>query len=137
MKDKLEAGMYVRTNDGYIGKLIGIREDNVYSHIYEFDNDIWDTSYADSYYDSTELFEDEMHNLTIKPSFDIMDIIQEGDFVNGQLVKQVGYNHLDEFVIKVQGVFETEFYIQPNEIKSILTKELYEVNSYEFYRKGE
>lgn len=96
MKDKLEIGMYVRTNDGFIAKLIKKEEDYYYTgfsmteynkrlkgYTYKFDDQIWDSRLTDGYYDDCELGEEDIEELTIEPSFDILDLVREGDYVNG------------------------------------------------------
>lgn len=142
MKDKLEVGMYVRTNDGYIAKLIKKNETWKYefdgSVIYEFDSQIWDTDYADNYYDETELFESEIEDLTMEPSFNIMDLIRKGDYVNGHKVwgfmidneKSVKEGIDEKVGVIVEGELDYIEYLT-KDIKSILTKELYEEMEYQ------
>lgn len=63
----------------------------------------------------------------VKHSKNIIDLIQVGDYVNGRKVYQVGYNFQDDFVIKFSRSSYEDF-IYPNEIKEILTKEMYNQN---------
>ena len=57
-----------------------------------------------------------------KASYNIIDLIEVGDYVNGRKVYQVGYNFQDDFVLKMSESNYEDF-IYPNEIKSIVTKE--------------
>jgi len=56
------------------------------------------------------------------PSFNIVDLIEEGDYVNGRKVYQVGYNFQDDFVLKMSKSNYDDF-IYSNEIETIVTKE--------------
>jgi hypothetical protein len=49
--------------------------------------------------------------------------------VNGRKVYQVGYNFQDDFVLKMSESNYEDF-IHPSEIKSILTKEKFEKETY-------
>ena len=139
MKDKLEIGMYVRTNDGYIAKLIKKNETWKYefdgSVVYEFDSQIWDTDYADSYYDETELFESEIECLTIEPSFNIMDLIREGDLVTlkGEICKDEVYRVIGvgEDTIQLDCFQDGYMCVTADDIKQVLTKEQFMRECYE------
>lgn len=96
---KLEVGMYVRTKDGRIDKIEDIRNDFIY-----IENS--DYGYRKDYF---------------KASHNIIDLIEEGDYVNGWKVQE-----LDElWEYDIDGTCE-----QPINIKSIVTKEQFESMSY-------
>lgn len=93
MKDKLEIGMYVRTNEGFIAKLVEIKERHRYmdsepiKYDYIFDKQIWDSRCTDGYYDDCELAEEYLDNYIVgEPSFEIIDVIEQGDLVNDMFV---------------------------------------------------
>lgn len=153
MKDKLKVGMYVRTNDGYIGKLLKIEEDYEYSgfsmaeenkrfkcYKYVFDDQIWDTRLSDGWSDPEELLDDEIEDLTIEPSFDIMDMIREGDYVNGHPVRNI-YTINNKKALLLNRIekshYDYENFVYEKDIKTILTKELFESYTYHVFRKGE
>ena len=104
---KLEVGMYVRTKDGYISQY--------------------------KYYDTTnmgKLLCIPLSNRTfaniediVKASFDIIDILEVGDYVNGYYVEDV----LKTFVNVAVGsnYFQSPTIYEKN-IKSIVTKEQFE-----------
>ena len=106
---KLEIGMYVRTKNGKIDKIIGFDRalilflyDLVYGYIDE--NDI------------------------IKASHKIIDILEVGDYVNGYYVEDV----LKTFVnVAVGSNYFQSPTIYEKDIKSIVTKEMFESMKYE------
>ena len=122
---KLEVGQFVRFKDKrgieYIRKIIEIPEDNRYASLY-LDKE---ANYS--------------HGLSpknvIKASFNIIDLIKVGDYVNGSKVIKMENveNYLDLSSIKIEksdfiyGVYETIF---EKDIKSIVTKEQFEQMAY-------
>lgn len=92
---KLEVGMIARTNKGL---LIDI--------IHDFDSEL-------CAYKRDEI---------TKASFNLIDLIEVGDYVNGSKVSIIENNG------KALGVYED--YIYENEIKEVLTHEQYEANCY-------
>lgn len=110
----IEVGMYVRTIYG-IAKII------------EFSEAISKRGFwldANINTDNIEGYENycTVHDVVGDPSFDIIDLIEEGDYVNGRKVYQNGYNYCDELVLKMS-TSNYEDFIYPNEIKTIITKE--------------
>lgn len=101
---KLEEGMYVRTNEGKITKIIEIDKDG-------FER-------VDKCIDFTN------YNI-IKASYNIIDLIEEGDYVNGYKV---------EYTLKKLLGFEDgqdgDWYMSNENIKSIVTKEQFESIEY-------
>ena len=70
---KLEVGMYVRTNDGYINKIKNVNQYNVLV-------------------DGRDLFGEELNipnNEILKASHNIIDLIEVGDYVNGYYVSKI------------------------------------------------
>lgn len=114
---KLEVGMYVRTNSG-IRKLEIIDNDGTYKfddEIYNEDGDalIWldgDAGELDIY--------------ITKASHNIIDLIEVGDYVNGERVAVI-----EEGIVKT-GNEVCKTYIHNSWIKSIVTKEQFESMSY-------
>lgn len=107
MKDKLEKNMYVRTKWG-IAKIREISEEIIYV----------DTCFQPI--DETKCYKEDIIG---EPSFNPIDLIEEGDYVNGFRVvwvnlnnKTIGINsyYLDDVLIK-----------NKQDIKSIVTKEMY------------
>jgi len=97
---KLEVGMIARTNKGL---LIDI--------IHDFDSEL--CAYK----------RDEV----TKASFNLIDLIEVGDYVNGRLVVSIMYDAEDRILgIETLGCLDFE----NDEIKSILTHELFEANCY-------
>ena len=69
---KLEVGMYVKTEKGYIYKLSR----------YEEDNNRWISSEENDWYPVYE-------SLVTKASHNIIDLIEAGDYVNGVMVTEI------------------------------------------------
>lgn len=113
MKDKLEVGMYVRTDLGEIGKITSVASDDVLG------------TGEMTFYNS----EPYLKGNETKASFNIIDLIEVGDYVNGRKVYQVGYNFQDDYVLKMSESNYEDF-IFPNEIKSIVTKEIFSSMEY-------
>lgn len=112
---KLEAGMYVRTKEGIIGKYNVIKE---FENVPTF-NGFYETKETEREYIDDKPF----RNYDIKKaSFNLIDLIEVGDYVNGSKVSIIENNG------KALGVYED--YIYENDIKEILTKEQYEANCY-------
>lgn len=140
MKDKLEIGMYIRSNEGYIAKFIEKKQRPFYAgttqpHFdYIFDGAVWDTRGCDGDYDECELTEREIELLVKEPSYNIMDLIEVGDYVNDYKVIHKGFddNRNNQLFIDWN---ETEKSrggncITLEDIKIITTKERFEKESY-------
>ena len=119
MKDKLEVGKWCRTKEGTIFKIIGGNVDMWeididYSYLSKCENEDYN-SYA--YNKNNSLFEE----LVIKVSYNIIDLIEVGDYVNGFPVI-----HKENDILKCGLLVQ----FKENEIKSIVTKEQFESLSY-------
>ena len=112
---KIEEGMYVRTEKGEIKK--------VFQYNKQEDNLMWCTLNCHATIKSS----------IVKASYNIIDLIEAGDYVNGQLVyydeesECLGQNFVDA---------DSNYYFESitkggdYKIKTILTKEQYENNCY-------
>ena len=92
MKDKLEVGKWCRTKEGTIFKIIGGNVDMWeididYSYLSKCENEDYN-SYA--YNKNNSLFEE----LVIKVSYNIIDLIEENDYINGLRVEKNKYGEL-------------------------------------------
>ena len=124
---KLEVGMYVRTKSGLIAKYIGYEkdeEDNEYSK-YNFNGKIyWYYEYYNDYVyeeDFKEWFEESI----IKTSYNIIDLIEVGDYVNGYKVI-----HRTKSLLGFEDGQDGDWYLSNENIKSIVTKEQFESIKY-------
>ena len=81
---KLEVGMYVRTKLG-ISKLIGIKKyKDLKIYIFDkLDEDLWSDDIAD------EVWECELKKVIVKASYNIIDILEIGDYANGYYVSKI------------------------------------------------
>ena len=124
MKNKIEVAEYIRTKDGIIGKVLedeDIVEDEVYI----------DTTFLNDYADETNFVKSE----DIKShSFNIIDLIEEGDYVNGNEIALEAPNP-DPLCDPIYGYFdrygELVGIIKNEDIKSIVTKEQFKAIEYE------
>lgn len=121
----IEPGMYVRTENGIV-KIMGF-------HVYN-ENEIAVTKNK------------KLNNILItpvigpsdiigEPSFDIFDVLKEGDYVNGHQIKAVYLDGVTKY-IKLDNAYENGEGIRTysEDIKTILTKEQYEMMCYEVER---
>ena len=128
---KIEEGMYVRTRNG-IAKILGKVNDpcNYYYKMLITDKFL-------KIHDDTEYINDLD---VIKASYNIIDLIEEGDYVNGYPVVDFDvtyFNGIDRReepkrigVIVEKKVGFSKTYFKNEDIKTILTKEQYENNCY-------
>lgn len=137
----MKVGDYVRTNQG-IAKYLGLGRDvlkhetnkNTYLHYYSqhlFDNYIFDVGHD---YGDT-LTNDEFNNIDklgkVKES--IIDLIEVGDFVNGDIViKSIPKDKRKKQIIIIDStsVEYGEVELKNEDIKTILTKEQYDFMKY-------
>lgn len=110
----IEVGEYVRTNKGRIGKAL-LREE-AYKGCRYIGERLEDTIIELDTYDNFRVNINSIKN----HSKNIIDLIEEGDYVNGSRVDELydGYVFVENSDYRVK------------EISSILTKELYEANCY-------
>lgn len=113
---KLEVGQFVRTKEGIIDKVINDYNGHCANPNCEYKH----ISCAKNYYDE---------DTVTKASYNIIDILEVGDYVNGRKVYQVGYNFQDDFVLKMSKSNYDDF-IYPNEIETIVTHEQMEQMEY-------
>lgn len=122
---ELKEGMYVRTKQGYIAKYL--REyttynmDGEYDSYYEFDDNI-----AEPCYGNTIPIECCSKNMFIKQSYNIIDLIEVGDYVNGVEVENIN----DEWITMSDTKVPILKSIANGLIKSIVTKEQFESMTY-------
>ena len=127
---KLEPNMYIRTHFG-IRKIKNIKKDNGYGKprvkVIELDR-ILDTIFKFNY----EFYTDEKVIKECKASYNLIDLIEVGDYVNGEKITRVIPQDIcgDE-VLDCQHIFVNDKEIFKHEINSIVTKELFENIKYE------
>lgn len=110
MSNEIEAGEYVKTKKGFIGKLINI-----------------DTKNEAYYLDCGKCVS--LVNI-IKHSKNIIDLIEEGDLINKHKVIKV-INGFAEGTVEIKLLNNIKIYRNHSEdIKTILTHEQYEQNCY-------
>lgn len=117
---ELKKGMYVRFKDNksiqYIGKLININE---------YREPCFKYAIEVNWYDDYIFIGNK--DIVGEPSFDIIDLIEVGDYVNGY---KVTYIDKDNQIIRVDGFGWGTNIIRKDNIKNIVTKEEFEARKY-------
>ena len=116
---KLEEGMYVRTKQGTIEKVIK-RYDTLSGCKVEVNEDFRFKHYEHNY---IKHIKNASHN--------IIDLIEEGDYVNGHLVLDTFWNVEEDYIILIENSTDNSTEILYNkDIKYIVTKEQFESMKY-------
>jgi hypothetical protein len=116
---KLEVGMYVRTQNGLISKIQGINEYSI-----ALKNTCCERL-RDKYF--TFPNEEKIYEIS-KSSFNLIDLIELGDYVNGRRVGAIGEG--DTKFIVFEDNARLEMTVEEN-IKSIVTHEQFKSMEYE------
>lgn len=120
---KLEVGMYVRTNEGIIAKILNIKDgyawcDNVLEKVPDEGYSFYENDYFNI---DNEVDLDKIK----KASYNIIDILEIGDYVNGcKVIKNTLKEGGNIVIVQGGNCFTNE------EIKSIITKEQFEQMAY-------
>ena len=114
---ELKEGMYVRTKHG-IRKIIEIDEDN---------NQYIDKTYVNDFRQEINCISDSC--IIGEPSFNIIDLIEEEDYVNDYYVTTGNQNVGSIYIAEINGLgLKRKLYNK--DIQSIVTKEQFEEISY-------
>ena len=117
---KLKPNMYARTKYGYIAKCIYIDEE--LESIYGFDSAIR-RSFGDEY---DFIYCEEQEKYIIKTSHNIIDLIEVGDYVNGERIdsiqdgKLLNSNSWDGWLVDIASCNEDVKSIVTNKIKNYI-----------------
>lgn len=117
----MKVGDYVRTKKGEIGKIIGYVDEptDYYFNCYVT---TLKTNFTDTYI--TE------YDNNIKSSPNIIDLIEVGDYVNGEKVIRL-FNPTFLSIGELPYVITDKSKYEPQEIENIVTKEQFEAMKYE------
>ena len=125
MKDKLSVGIFIRTPLG-IDKIIYLRIQDEYGCNFDtqLEHNLFFNNERDNISIDGECFEKE----EIKTSYNIIDLIERFDLVNGHLVICKMYENEKDIptIVKCVG----DYYFKEEDIKSIVTKEQMEQMAY-------
>lgn len=108
---KLEVGMYIRTNYGKIDKILKLNE-----------------SYVKGVSQKDEFYAYDIEKI-IKASYNIIDILEVGDYVNGCPIYEIVEYEDDTRAIVIADDNKSIIW-KKQDIKSIVTKEQFEQISY-------
>lgn len=123
----IEVGEYIRTKDGYIAKCTDT--DGDYTKLYWFNSKIDKISGIPVY----DIHEEQLNNIILKHSKNIIDLIEVGDYVNGNIVYELLDDEIELLAGKIRKKrlhFITGHLIDEEEIKSIVTKEQFKEMEY-------
>lgn len=126
MKLELKENMYVRTKDGIIAKVDYIDDNTIF-----FDKELYRI-----YGDSIDFLEKDDLERIIKASYNIIDILEEGDYVNGYKVTGIGGTYHGRKDIAIYCDYQENektgkwIMIYDDEIKSVITYEQMEQMAY-------
>jgi len=115
----IKVNEYVRTKNGYI-----IRVDK--------NTNIFNLGYKEQYIDmETTRYGFTCEEEIVNHSKQLIDLIEVGDYVNGKYVKEIkGYGN-GKYILALIGIIEEQ------DIKTILTKEIYMANCYKVGEEDE
>lgn len=129
---ELKVGMYVRTKEGYIAKLLHYGYNTgISGKIHLFDRQIRDIS--DLVYETDNfLWDKELKKYIKNYSYDILDLIEAGDYVNGYKVSLIDcdYKPFVQCDYPVQNGVTNHYKFYKKSINSIVTKEQFESMEY-------
>ena len=120
MKLDLRENMYIRTKDGIIAKVDYIDDNTIF-----FDKDLYRT-----YGDSIDFLEKDNLERIVKASYNIIDILEEGDYVNGCYIQEIKSLKDNVMVCMLDSDYEFTSTITNKDIKTIVTKEQFEQMAY-------
>ena len=131
MKDKLEPNMYVRTKNGNIRKIVELTNtkfiDEPDYYVDKVLIDIEQNEREDTIYMEKWLFNEAI----VKSSLNIIDLIEVGDYVNGEIVIGFGTFYYDDGTIERTSLtLDRTVTCLNSEIKSIVTHEQMEQMAY-------
>ncbi len=136
MKLELKENMYIRNCYGRIAKIEYIEDNTAYC-------DNWLYQSYEDYITFINLNDEEDINEITKASYNIIDILEEGDYVNGYKVARVGgtyHGRKDKAIYcdyQQNEKINKWIMIYDDEIKSIVTKKQFEQMSYEVLKETE
>lgn len=111
MKLELKENMYYRAYSGYINKITSIKDFNEREYL------------LNGFYINKDTIK--------KVSYNIIDILEEGDYVNGErIINIIPEDIYGNEILDNQHIFTKDGEIFENEIKSIITKEQMEQMAY-------
>jgi len=116
MKLELKENMYIRTKDGIIAKVDCIDDNTIF-----FDKDLYRT-----YGDSIDFLEKDNLERIVKASYNIIDILEKGDYVNGVEIINID----DEWITMSDMQVPILKSIANGMIKSVITHEQMEQMAY-------
>lgn len=113
--EEIKVGEYIRSNDGYIAKIIEVKKSK---------------RDCDTYYCTDVIMASGFYEHIKKHSPNIIDLIEEGDYVNGMEVIKIGSEHREIKVLYYNGYYTDNLTLTEADINSVVTKEQFEQMKY-------
>ena len=113
--EEIKVGDFIRSNDGYIAKIIGIKKSK---------------RDCDTYYCTDRIMANGFYEHIKKHSPNIIDLIEEGDYVNGIEVMGIYVPRDNWEPIQINVDSQTVKCFLVDQIKSIVTKEQFNQMKY-------
>ena len=117
---KLEVRQFVRTKDGIIAKVDYIDNDTIF-----FDKELYRT-----YGDSIDFLEKDNLERIVKASYNIIDILEEGDYVNGLKITSIDKTFEGNVLVGLGKNFGFSKFDNDYKITSVVTHEQMEQMAY-------
>ena len=134
--EQLKEGEYVRTNNGSIFKIIGGNVDDYlidveYFDLQKIENDIYDDLMWLNYNDNGGF----ISRIVKKHSFNLIDLIEVGDYVNGSFIIRAAKDCVDDegtpiILAEDYDEWSDNGVIYNEDIKTIVTKERFKAMEY-------
>lgn len=119
MKSELRENVYIRTKDGIIAKVDYIDDNTIF-----FDKELYRI-----YGDSIDFLEKDDLERIIKASYNIIDLIEVGDYVNGHPIYEI-VEYEDDTRAIVIGDDNKSIIWKKQDIEDVITKEQMEQMAY-------
>lgn len=116
--EKINIDMYIRTKDGIIAKVDYIDDNTIF-----FDKDLYRT-----YGDSINFLEKDNLEKIVKASYNIINVLEVGDYVNGLIVARISEDN--ETKKKYINLYGSICEWENEDIKSVITHEQIEQMAY-------
>lgn len=123
----IEIGNYVRTNDGLIFKIF-TKTKTTYGFCGLTDSS--NKKYSTYTYGKGNCIDNNIKGKIVKHSKNIIDLIEVGDFVNGNIVTDKYLFAGEMPVVETVGIKYNAYCLSEGDIREILTKEQYIQNCY-------
>lgn len=124
MENEIKVGEFIRTNRGHIGKIKRIELDKIDKSLkwYVFDHKEFEINIIKEEYINKPYI--------VKHSSDLIDLIEEGDYVNGEIIDQIQNDRNPKLIWHLSSYGDDDMAFKNEDIETVATKEMMESISY-------